>query len=149
MPAPCKRQKTGLNQSLLQYGPRLQHMRLVGIDPGARSFITGVVNGDSQHARTEFSCSTAQYYEQAGFRDRKAWQEKKLNKEPDGLAAWQSNLPTQKSARLSALQDYVARVTAGLQRILSFYFQRPHRARKWQVGILFAPWIQEHRQSSE
>ena len=67
----------------------LDSMRCVGIDPGLRDFLVGVVEGDNREEPDLIRCSTAEYWERAGFVSRKHWQEARLHRAPNLLEQWQ------------------------------------------------------------
>ena len=111
----------------------LADKRVVGVDPGTNDFFVGVDLGDNGPLhRTDFSCSTAHYYQRAGFRDRKRWLERQLGRQGD-LEAWQSGIPTGLTADVGALQARVAYVTQRLGEALAFYMSG--RSKRWHAHI--------------
>lgn len=118
----------------------LEKMLLTTVDPGINDWIsacwqTGCFHPDSRDSPKTWTFSTGEYFEKAGFTQRRKWQEKKLHQAANNLEQWQSELPSSRTASVQGLQQVVWVTTKRLREVCSFYWQRPMRARRKKVML--------------
>ena len=96
----------------------------------------GVVKGDGTEQPKVLNCSTAEYWERAGFEPRRKGLEARLHRAPVALEQWQSETPSSKTASIAALQGCIQYSTQRLLEIPRFDFERAQRAKRWEVQSL-------------
>jgi hypothetical protein len=124
-------------------------LRLVGVDPGGRMFFTAAADGDlGPSQRSIVRVSSKQHYHEAGITARNAWMQKQLRaaaREGWSLEAWQSNIPTSKTASFELMRRraeyFFADGGKGLRAALDHYGSAAQLSLRWHVHIKTQRWM--------
>ena len=127
---------------------RDSYKRIVGVDPGQRDVYVAVDQDDGLPVpgrqgrngrppvphRSTAKCSGPNYYHAAGFTKRTRKRNRRLAREPE-LRAFQSGIPSPKTAREAHFVTRVTYVTEHLGEIRDFYHRRIWRRERWHCGM--------------